>query len=87
MTRSAPAPRHVVNWATLAADLDTACHTRLRSRRDVARELGMAASCLTRLAHGRHLTADGLAALVAWLYPHHIPQWITDSSARGETHE
>jgi hypothetical protein len=36
------------------------------------------ASGLTRLRQGKHLSADGLAALVAWLYPARIPNWIKE---------
>jgi hypothetical protein len=76
-----------VNWAKLAADLDTACRTRLLSRRNAAREIGMASSGLSKLDHGHRLSADTLAALVAWLYPDAVPDWITDHWPPGTPHE
>jgi hypothetical protein len=67
---------HRVNWAALADALDMACEIRDVSLRDVATEIGISPSGLTRLRQGLHLSADGVATLVAWLYPQRIPHWI-----------
>ena len=70
--------RHVVNWGRVADSLELACEIRDVSLRDVAEQCGIPASGLTRLRQGKHLSADGLAALVAWLYPARIPNWIQE---------
>lgn len=73
-----PSYRHVVNWARIADVLELACEMREASLRDVAADCGIPASGLTRLRQGKHLSADALAALVAWLYPGRIPSWIKE---------
>jgi transcriptional regulator with XRE-family HTH domain len=65
-----------VDWAKIADALEMACEIRNVSLRDVALEIGISPSGLTRLRQGQHLNADGLAALVAWLYPQRIPHWV-----------
>lgn len=80
MTPRGLANRHVVNWAKLADSLEMACEIRSVSLRDVAREIGISSSGLTRLRQGKHLGGDALASLVAWLYPSSIPLWITPAA-------
>ena len=72
--------QHVVNWAKLAESLEMACEIRGMSLRDVAAEIGISNSGLTRLRQNKHLSGDGLASLVAWLYPSSIPLWITPAA-------
>ncbi len=72
---------YVVDWSKLADAVDMACEIRNVSLRDVAEQIGVSPSGLTRLRQGKHLSADGLAALVAWLYPQRIPHWITEVAA------
>ncbi|GHH57590.1 hypothetical protein [Lentzea cavernae] len=71
---------HVVSWAKLIESLETACRDQGKSMREVAKELGIAGSGLTRLRQGKSLSADATAALVAWLYPDDIPPWIEPCS-------
>lgn len=84
MTPRGLANRHVVNWQKLADSLEMACEIRSVSLRDVAREIGISSSTLTRLRQGKHLDGDGLASLVAWLYPSSIPLWITPATAPSQ---
>jgi len=70
--------RHVVNWPRIRDSVELACEMRDVSLRDVAEEVGISPSGLTRLRQGKHLSADALAALVAWLYPARIPNWIKE---------
>lgn len=70
-------PKHVVDWVKLVEAFDMACEIRDVSQRDVAAAIGISGSGLTRLRQGGALSADALAALVAWLYPKRIPHWIT----------
>lgn len=76
MTADSPRPAHVVDWPKLAEAIEMACDIRDMSLRDVAERIGISPSGLTRLRQGKHLEADDLAALVAWLYPQRIPHWI-----------
>lgn len=69
---------HVVDWARKSDSLELARDIRGMSQRDVAEAVGIPASGLTRLRQGKHLSADGLAALVAWLYPTSVPKWIKE---------
>lgn len=71
--------RHVVDWQRVVDTLELACEMRGTSLRGVAKEIGIPASGLTRLRQGKHLSADALAALIAWLYPVSIPKWIKES--------
>lgn len=66
-----------VDWTKITEDMHMACLRRRVSLRDIASEIGVSPSGLTRLRQGQHLSADGLAALVAWLYPDAVPAWIT----------
>lgn len=75
--------RHVVNWAKLCEALEMACEIRGMSLRDVAAEIGISSSGLTRLRQEKHLSGDALASLVAWLFPTSIPLWIKPA-AQGE---
>lgn len=84
MTPRGLANTYVVNWAKLADSLEMACEIRGMSLRDVAREIGISSSTLTRLRQGKHLDSDGLASLVAWLYPSSIPLWITPAPSQQE---
>lgn len=84
MTPRGLANTYVVNWAKLADSLEMACEIRSKSLRDVAREIGISQSGLTRLRQGKHLDGDGLASLVAWLYPSSIPLWITPATSQQE---
>ena len=69
--------RHAVDWARIRADLDRYCHLRRMTLRQVAEQTGISASGLTKLRQGDgHLSADKLAALVAWLWPNRTPRWI-----------
>ncbi len=72
---------HRVDWDKIADSLEMACEIHDMSLRDVAEHIGIAPSGLTRLRQGKHLSADGLAALVAWMYPKRIPPWITEVTA------
>lgn len=78
-------PQHAVDWPRLAEMLDLACEMRDMNLRQVAQESGVSASGLTRLRQGYHLSADALAALVAWLYPKRIPTWITEEPSTVDT--
>lgn len=66
-----------VDWSYVADALDVVCQSRDVSLRDVATEIGISPSGLTRLRQGKHLSADALAALMAWMFPAAIPKWIT----------
>ena len=76
---------HRVDWAKIVDAVEMACDIRDVSLRDVAEEIGIAPSGLTRLRQGKHLSANGLAALVAWLFPKNIPVWITPAVEGGDT--
>ncbi len=69
-----------VDWNKIADALDMACEIRDVTLRDVAEVIGIAPSGLTRLRQGKHLSADGLAALVAWLFPRSIPSWVKEDT-------
>ncbi|CAL9606348.1 hypothetical protein SUDANB95_05497 [Actinosynnema sp. ALI-1.44] len=82
--RPGPLPRghrtsHAVDWARLIESVDIACEVRGCSMRDVAAAIGVAPSSLTRMRQGQALAADGLASLVAWLYPASAPTWIKEA--------
>lgn len=70
--------RYVVDWPRLVESVEIACEIRGCSLRDVATAIGVSPSGLTRLRQGNALSADGLASLVAWLYPASIPTWIKE---------
>jgi transcriptional regulator with XRE-family HTH domain len=76
--------RHVVDWPKLCEALEMACEIRGMSLRDVATEIGISPSGLTRIRQGTHLSADGLAALVAWLFPSSVPLWIKPSAGPSQ---
>lgn len=73
--------RHAVDWGRVNSMLELACEMRDLSLREVAEEIGVSASGLTRLRQGKHLSADALAALIAWLSPARVPPWIKESAA------
>jgi hypothetical protein len=73
---------YVVDWPKLAEALDMACEIRNMTLRDVADELRIAPSGLTRMRQGKHLSTDAVAGLVAWLYPQRIPIWIKGGAVR-----
>src|SRR5581483_3723772 len=56
-----------VDIDALYASLDAQRKARDLSWRQVAKEAGVSASTLTRMAQGRRPDVDGFAALVAWL--------------------
>lgn len=74
--------KHEVDWVKILDALDMACEIRGMSLRDVATTIGIPPSGLTRLRQGKHLSADALAALVAWLFPHSTPLWIKEVGSR-----
>lgn len=65
-----------IDWPRLIQTLDVAKEYHGLTDRGVAECVGISASSLTRLRQGKALTAEGLAALVAWLYPSSCPAWI-----------
>lgn len=67
---------HRVNWEYVETALDVVCRVRDVSLREAAIEIGVSPSALTRIRQGKHLSADGLAALMAWMFPSQIPAWI-----------
>lgn len=71
---------HQVNWPKLRDALEIACEMRNMSLADVAEEIGVSPSGLSRMRQGRGLTADNLAALIAWLYPKRVPHWVQEVS-------
>lgn len=71
---------HRVDWHKIADAVEMACDIRDVSLRDVAEEIGISPSGLTRLRQGKHLSADGLASLVAWSFPTKVPVWITSDA-------
>jgi transcriptional regulator with XRE-family HTH domain len=75
--------KHQVDWARVADVLEMACELRDVSLRDVAEEIGISPSGLTRLRQGKHLSADGLASLAAWLFPKNIPTWVVPVDLAG----
>jgi transcriptional regulator with XRE-family HTH domain len=79
-------PSHArIDWPRLITTLDIAqeLHGGL-SDRDVAERVGIAPSGICRLRRGQALSADGLAKLIAWLYPASRPTWITVEPPKGE---
>lgn len=85
-------PRHParVDWFRLGVDLDDACARRNLSLRAAGREIGLPVSALSKLRRGGKLSADSVARLAVWLYPHVTPPaWIvparTDSNHDIET--
>jgi transcriptional regulator with XRE-family HTH domain len=68
---------HVVDWPKLARALTDECARRGLMLKDAAAQMGVSASGLSRLRSGRGLSGDGLAALVGWLDPDAVPQWVT----------
>lgn len=70
------APRYVVDWDRIADSLEMACQIRGVSLREAADTVGVSPSALTRLRQGKHLSADGLASLTAWLFPKDVPFWF-----------
>jgi hypothetical protein len=75
---------HVVNWRRLIDAVEMASEIRDYSLRDVANAIGVSPSALTRMRQGQGLSADGLASLVAWLYPASVPTWIAAAPASQE---
>lgn len=76
--------RHVVDWDLLVQILDYACEIRRVSLRQAAQECGLSSSGFTRIRQGDHLSADGLAALIAWLFPDSIPRWIKPTTPQED---
>jgi hypothetical protein len=75
--------RHRVDWPALCAALDMACGIRDVTHTQAAHELGMAPSSLTRMRQGHALSADSLASLLCWLYPHRVPAWAVPAGQAG----
>lgn len=78
---------HVVDWPRLIEAVEMACEIRDCSLRDVATAIGVSPSALTRMRQGSGLSADGLASLVAWLYPASMPTWIALSPSTSTPKE
>lgn len=70
------AQKHQVDWSRIADSIEMACQIRGISLREVGRQVGLPVSALSRVRHGKHLSADALVALVAWLYPKDVPFWV-----------
>lgn len=76
---------HAVDWPKLVEHISVAQRHRGLTDRAMAETLGLPAySTLSRLRHGRQVSADTLATLVAWLYPNEIPAWICEVPPRDE---
>lgn len=73
---SATDQRACVDWAGLAADLEKARARQRLTLRKVADQIGMPHSAVAKLLHGGKLSADSVARVVTWLYPHEVPAWI-----------
>lgn len=69
-------PSYVVDWDRITDALEMACQIRGLTLRDAAEAIGVPPSSLTRLRQGKHLSADALAALAAWLFPKDVPFWF-----------
>lgn len=65
-----------IDWPRLIRTLDIAAEYHGLTDRAVAEQVGVSPSSLTRLRQGKALSADGLASLVAWLYPSSCPSWV-----------
>lgn len=68
--------RHTIDWPRLALAVDEVRAHHGLSERALAAQLGFSFSTISRLRNGHQVSADAVAALVAWLYPHQIPAWI-----------
>lgn len=74
-----------VDWPRLILALDLAQELRDGlSDHDAAEQIGIAPSGICRLRAGKALSADGLAKLLAWLYPASRPTWIAVDAAPRE---
>lgn len=69
---------HVIDWPRLAIAVDEVRAHHGLSDRALAEQLGFSFTTLSRLRNGKHVSADALAAIVAWLYPHQVPPWIRE---------
>lgn len=56
-----------IDWSALFSALDTKRAAEDKSWREVASEIGISPSTLTRLAQGRHPDADTFVTLTRWL--------------------
>lgn len=65
-----------IDWPRLITALDVATEYHGLTDRDAAQKIGISASAICRLRQGKAMSADGLAALVAWLYPSSCPSWV-----------
>lgn len=69
--------RACVNWHRLATDLEMKRARHHLSVRAAAEQIGIPSSAVVKLRHGGKLSADSVARVVTWLYPHEVPTWIT----------
>lgn len=69
---------HRVDWPQLCMALEIACEMHNVTLNVAAHEIGISASAVTRMRQGKTLSADNLAALLAWLYPQRIPRWVQE---------
>lgn len=70
--------RHRVDWARVGQALELCREIQGVSLREVSRQTGIPASGLVKLRNGGHLSADALACLVGWMFPHSYPTWIKE---------
>lgn len=71
---------HVVDWVRLARSVDIVRQHHGLSDRQLAAQLGLSPSTLSRLRAGLHVDADTVATLIAWLNPGSTPAWIIPRS-------
>lgn len=81
-------PRKQANWTALGIAFEATRARRGMSMRKAATEMRMPASTITKLRNGGTLSADGLARLLAWLYPRNVPWWVTSGTpTHGEEND
>lgn len=70
--------RYRVNWDGLLVAFEMARDIHGVSEREAAHLIGISPSSISRLRSGKHLSADAVAAMTAWIYPTSIPSWVTN---------
>lgn len=65
-----------VNWKLLADHVEIASGARQLSYSNVAKQIGIPRSGLSKLMRGGHLSADAVARVLYWLNPDDVPGWI-----------
>lgn len=68
--------RHAVDWPKLVDTIEVVRGHYGLSSRQLADQLGFSPNTFTRMRQGFPCSADNLAAIVAWLYPTNVPDWI-----------